>query len=378
MNSYPGINGVSLRLGDWQRVIRLMAVLSGSVLGVIEVRGQIPQYSVTELSSDDATRVSCKLNNHGDIVGRSDSSIHHSQRATAWNPSNLRSKHLPAFVGGDYSSALDINDEGEIVGGANTDTAIVPSIWNAKGDLSRIPLLAGDSCGQAMAVNKHGHVVGYSSGDNGVRAFLWMRKTATVNLGVLPGGTHSLARDVNDSDEVVGTSGSSSGDRAVLWTQSGNILDLGTLAGDWASEANAINNKGEVVGYSKGPRGMRAFIWSSNDGMQELGVLAGGNSSRATDINDRGQVVGSSTSAMGEKAFIWTKQTGLVDLNNPASVFHGFILIEAYAINTRGQVLVAGRSAHDFAMSNTASSGDGQICAPAPPSSFLLTPIAFN
>jgi probable HAF family extracellular repeat protein len=211
-----------------------------------------------------------------------------------------------------------------------------------------------------------------------VRAFLWIRKTATLNLGVLPGGTHSLARDVNDSDEVVGTSGSSSGDRAVLWTKSGNILDLGTLAGDWASEANAINNKGEVVGYSKGPRGMRAFIWSSNDGMQELGVLAGGNSSRATDINDQGQVVGSSTSAVGEKAFIWTKQTGIVDLNNPASVFHGFILIEAYAINTRGQVLVAGTSAHDFAMSNTASSGDSQICTPAPPSSLLLSPIAFN
>ena len=378
MNAYQRINGVSLSLWEWRRAIRLIALLSGSVLGIIAVRGQTPQYIVTELSGDDATRVSCKLNNHGDIAGRSDSAIHHSQRATVWNSSNVKSKHLPAFVGADYSSALDINDEGEIVGEANTDTAMVPFMWNAKGDLSRIPLLPGDSCGQAIAINKHGHVVGYSSGDNGVRAFLWMRKTATLNLGVLPGGTHSLARDVNDSDEVVGTSGSSSGDRAVLWTKSGNILDLGTLAGDWASEASAINNKGEVVGYSKGPGGMRAFIWSSNDGMQELGVLAGGNSSRATDINDRGQVVGSSTSAMGEKAFIWTKQTGIVDLNNPASVFHGFILIEAQAINSRGQIIVAGRSAHDFAMSNMASSGDNQICAPAPPSNFLLTPIAFD
>ena len=378
MNSYPGINGVSLTLGEWQRAIRLIAVLSGCVLGIIEVRGQTPQYIAIELSSDDATRVSCKLNTQGDIVGRSDSAIHHSQRATVWNSSNSKSKHLPAVVGADYSSAADINDEGEIVGGANTDAAMVPFMWNAKGDLSRVPLLPGDSCGQAIAINKHGDVVGYSSGDNGARAFLWMRKTAMLNLGVLPGGTHSIARDVNDSAEVVGTSGSSGGDRAVLWTRSGNILDLGTLVGDWASEATAINNKGEVVGYSKGPRGMRAFIWSSNDGMQELGVLAGGNSSRATDINDRGQVVGSSTSAMGEKAFIWTKQTGIVDLNNPASVFHGFILIEAQAINSRGQIIVAGRSAHDFAMSNTTASGDNQICAPAPPSSFLLTPIAFN
>ena len=272
MNSYPGINGASLTLREWQRAIRLIAVLSGSVLGIIEVRGQTPQYIAIELSTDAATRVSCKLNSQGDIVGRSDSAIHHSQRATVWNSSNPKSKHLPAIVGADYSSAADINDDGEIVGGANTDAAMVPFMWNAKGDLSRVPLLPGDSCGQAIAINKHGDVVGYSSGDNGARAFLWMRKTAMLNLGVLPGGTHSIARDVNDSDEVVGTSGSSSGDRAVLWTRSGNILDLGTLAGDWASEATAINNKGEVVGYSKGPRGMRAFIWSGNGGMQELGV----------------------------------------------------------------------------------------------------------
>lgn len=377
MNSYAEINRALLSLGKWQRAMGLIAVLSGSMLGVIEVRGQTPQYIVTALSSDDATQVSCKLNNHGDVAGRSDSAVHHSQRATVWNSSNLKSKHLRALVGADYSSALDINDEGEIVGEANTDAAMVPFMWNAKGEISRIPLLPGDSCGQAIAINKHGHVVGYSSGDNGVRAFLWMRKAAVLNLGVLPGGTHSLARDVNDSDEVVGTSGSSSGDRAVLWTKSGNILDLGTLAGDWTSEANAINNKGEVVGYSKGPGGMRAFIWSSKGGMQELGILPGGNSSRATDINDRGEVVGSSASDVDAKAFIWTKQTGIVDLNSPASVFHGFVFIEAQAINSRGQIIVTGRSPHESMMMATESGAQShEICSPAPPSSFLLTPVS--
>jgi probable HAF family extracellular repeat protein len=376
MNSDPRINGASLRLGRWQRAIGMIAVLLGNMLGAIEVCGQTRQYIVTELSSDDATRVSCKLNNHGDIVGRAESPVHHSQRATVWSSSNLKSKHLRALVGADYSSALDINDDGEIVGGANTDAAMAPFMWNAKGDLSRIPLLPGDSCGQAIAINKHGHVVGYSSGDNGVRAFLWMRKTATLNLGVLPGGTQSLARDVNDSDEVVGTSGSSNGDRAVLWTKSGNVLDLGTLVGDWASEATAINNKGEVVGYSKGAQGMRAFIWSRDGGMQELGILPDGNSSRAMDINDRGEVVGSSTSAMGEKAFIWTKQSGIVDLNSPASVFHGFNFIEGQAINSRGQIIVLGRSAHESMMMATDSGAQGaEICSPAPPSSFLLTPL---
>ena len=199
-----------------------------------------------------------------------------------------------------------------------------------------------------------------------------------LNLDVLPGGTRSIARDVNDSDEVAGTSSSSGGDRAVLWTNSGNVVDLGTLAGDWASEAAAINNNGEVVGYSKGPRGMHAFIWSRNGGMQELGILQGGNSSRAMDISDRGEVVGSSSSGSGDHAFIWTKRTGIKDLNSADSAGCGFIFIEAHAINAQGQILVAGRSAHDSAMSNMTSSEDNQICAPAPPSSFLLTPVSLR
>ncbi len=385
MNSYPRMTRAPLSLTKLQRAMGVIAVMSGSLIGAIEVSdggyaefrimsGQVPQYFVTELSSDDATPVSCKLNNHGDIAGRADNALHGEPRATFWNRSNLKSKHLRAYAGADYSSAFDINDAGEIVGVSNTDGAMVPFIWNAQGGLSRIPLLPGDSCGQAVAINKHGDVAGYSSGDKGVRAFLWRRNIATLNLEVLPGGTYSIARDVNDSDEVAGTSASSSGNRAVLWTKSGNVVDLGTLAGDWASEAAAINNKGEVVGYSKGPRGMRAFIWSSNGGMQELGILPGGTSSRAMEINDRGEIVGSSGSTSGEHAFIWTKQTGMADLNSPDSASNGFIFIEAHAINARGQVLVAGR-AHDSAMSNMTSSEGNQICAPSPPSSFLLTPV---
>src|SRR5438477_2017464 len=378
MNSYPRTTGAPLRLRKWQRAMCVIAVISGSLIGINEVCGQTWQYIVTELSSDDATRVPCKLNNHGDIAGRADSALRREPRATLWNRSNLRSRHLRAFVGGDYSSAFDINDAGEIVGVSNDGRATVPFIWNAWGGLSRIPLLPGDSCDQALAINKHGHVAGYSSGDNGVRAFLWRPNIATRNLDVLPGGTHSIARDVNDSDEVAGTSGSSSGDRAVLWTNSGNVLDLGTLAGDWASEAAAINNNGEVVGYSKGPRGMHAFIWSRNGGMQELGILPGGDSSRAMDINDSGEVVGSSASGAGEHAFIWTRQGGIADLNSADSAGFGFIFIEAHAINAQGQILVAGRSAHDSVMSNTTSSEDNQACAPAPPSSFLLTPVSLR
>ena len=108
--------------------------------------------------------------------------------------------------------------------------------------------------------------------------------------------------------------------------------------------------------------------------MQELGFLPGGNLSRAMDINDLGQVVGTSTSAAGEHAFIWKKQTGIADLNSADSANLGFVFIEAHAINARGQIIVMGQSAHESMMGGAVTSEDMQVCAPAPPASFLLTP----
>jgi arginine utilization protein RocB len=85
-----------------------------------------------------------------------------------------------------------------------------------------------------------------------------------------------------------------------------------------------------------------------------------------------GAVVGSSTSSSGDRAFIWTKQAGMRDLNSAASVTLGVVFVDAHAINSTGQILVMGSP-----MDEHESHGSGEAashCAPAPPSSFLLTP----
>ena len=327
-------------------------------------------YTVVELGVVDAGQVSCRINNLGDLVGRSGNSRPGGNRATIWSHGTLKPKNLGALPGGEYSSAFAINDAGEVAGASNTLTSIVPFIWQPTGGLQRISLLAGDNCGQAFGINKSGHAAGYSSGPNGARAFLWTRSTGARNLGCLPGGTYSRAGAINDSDEVAGTSAGPAGERAVLWTKSGNVRDLGILPGDISSEAVAINNAGDVVGYSKGPGGLHAFLWTAATGMQNLGVLPGGKSSRALDINDLGAVVGSSASSSGNHAFIWTKQTGMTDLNSAASAGLGVLLLEAHAINSTGEILVMGKA--------TPSGGTGvpedHDCATAPPSTFLLIP----
>jgi len=333
---------------------------------------QTPAYTVVELSAADAGQVSCRINNLGDLVGRS-GRPGAGTRATLWTHGNLQPKHLGALPGGEYSSASAINDAGEVAGASNTGNAIVPFIWTPTGGLHRVSLLPGDNCGQGFGLNKYGHLVGYSSGPSGARAFLWAGSTGAQKLGSLPGGSYSRARQLNDSDEVVGTSASPAGDRAVLWTKTGQVRDLGTLSGDTSSEAMAINNAGDVVGYSKGPGGLRAFLWTQATGMQDLGVLPGGSSSRAFDINDLGYVVGSSTSSSSDDhAFIWTKQAGMTDLNSAASASLGVVFMEAHAINSTGEIVVMGKATSG--LSGGITLPEHQDCAPAPPSTFLLIP----
>jgi probable HAF family extracellular repeat protein len=345
----------------------LISALLVGIAGLVPARQTLAQsiaYKVTELSTgSDAGRVPCRLNNWGDIAGRAGNSLSGETRATIWNHANLQARNFGNLAGGEYSSAFGINDAGQVAGAGNIAKAIVPFVWTATGGPQRIPLLPGDNCGQAFGINKYGHVAGYSSGPNGSKAFLWTRSTGVHNLGVLPGGNCSRACAINELDEVAGTSASAAGDRAVLWTKGGSVRDLGTLPEDTSSEATAINNNGDVVGYSKGSRGMRAFLWTQATGMQDLGVLPGGDSSRALDINDFGEVVGSSTSSSGDRAFIWTKQAGMRDLNSAASVTFDLVFVEAHAINHKGQILVMG-------------GGSALHCRPAPPSSFLLTPVS--
>jgi probable HAF family extracellular repeat protein len=353
-------------------ITSVLALILAVVAGVVTLRktfGQTTVYTVSELSD---AGVPCRLNNLGDVAGRAGDSPLGETRATVWNHGRLRPRNLGDLDGGEYSSASGINDAGEVAGAANIARSIVPFVSTPAGGHRRIPLLAGDNCGQAFGINKDGHVVGYSSGPKGRRAFLWTRSADVRNLGVLPGGNYSTACDINDLDEVAGTSASAVGHRAVLWTKTGDVQDLGTLPGDTSSEASAISNNGDVVGYSKGPRGMRAFLWTQATGMLDLGALAGGNSSQALGINDMGAVVGSSTSSSGDRAFIWTRQAGMRDLNSAAFVPFRVVFVEAHAINNAGQVLVMGVPMHESHSSGEAA----PQCAPAPPSSYLLTPVS--
>src|SRR5438093_12071248 len=130
-----------LTLRTWRQSLGAMVFVVASLIAPCKGVGQTRQYMVTELSREDAPGVPCKLNNVGDIAGRAGSVLDGKLKATVWDRSNFKAKHIGALLGGDYSSASDVNDAGEVVGVSNTGSAIVPFLWTGKGDPTRIPLL---------------------------------------------------------------------------------------------------------------------------------------------------------------------------------------------------------------------------------------------
>ena len=70
------------------------------------------------------------------------------------------------------------------------------------------------------------------------------------------------------------------------------------------------------------------------------------------------------------------KQTGMTDLNSAQSINLDVVFVEAHAINAKGEIIATGRVMHELDANGQTVATDAQQCAPAPPSTFLLTPVA--
>jgi len=366
---------VSLRKAVLGILISLCLV--GSVAPNASIADRV-QYTATQIPNGRAARA---LNNVGQIVGMTGSSGETDDQAVVWYHRNeLTQVAAPAARSNlsrrtvsknTFSCAASVNDAGQVVGYLNGETTTLPFIWAPGGDLLELTLPSGYVGGRALRINTAGDVVGHVMSRGGVRGCVWSNGTDPLALDALPNDTYSRARGINDSSLVVGISGKGPARHAVLWTNGGTARDLGTLPGDVRSEANAINKNGDVVGISEGPSGVRAFLWNRRNGLQNLGALPGYENSEAYDINDSGTVVGSSNGPEGSRAFVWTPKGGMRDLNNYISPDVGVVLLRAYAINRKGQIIAW---AVDRCPGDETGACQVSECPPAPKYSFLLTP----
>jgi probable HAF family extracellular repeat protein len=299
-----------------------------------------PRYTITDLGTlGGGSSQAFGINKKGQVVGQS------SYHAFSWEDGTMTD--LGTLVGGQQSSAEDINVASQVVGWSQTsggDGERHAFLWQ-NGAMQDLGTLGGLESG-ATAINNSGQVVGFAEIVDNTdpsdpyywpHAFLW-QDGSLQDLGTLSGQV-SYATDINQAGQVVGAAEYNlDASHAVLW-QNGVIQDLGTLGGDY-SWANAVNNAGQVVGSSSLLNTeSHAFLWH-NGAMQDLGTL--GEGSNAIDINDSGQVVGTSYLANWvEHAFLW-ENGQMKDLNTLIPADSGWVLGQAQGINQRGQIVGRG------------------------------------
>jgi probable HAF family extracellular repeat protein len=244
--------------------------------------------------------------------------------------------------GGSFSLPNDINDRGQLAGGAENTIpdpddlggALIglpsPTLWHAalwqNGSIQDLGTLGDGPASFALFVNERGQVAGVSytnsipneeTGIPTVDPFLWENGRMT-DLGTL-GGAFGMVGGLNKRGQVTGESNvtmDGSINHAFLWDR-GSLHDLGTLGGSYS---------------------YRAARWK-NGHVTNLGSLNDDICSYAVNSNSRGQVVGISISDCDNdaRAFLW-ENGAIVDLNSLIPPGSGLLLKEAAFINEAGEI----------------------------------------
>ncbi len=278
------------------------------------------------------------------VVGEAYVATNSEWRAFRWTPAN--GMQDLGTLGGNYAYAYAVSGDGKVIAGyAHTSSGQGRAFrWTETGGMQDLGTLGGDYS-YARAVNTDGSVVvGHSniSGNSSYHAFRWT-SSGMQDLGTL-GGTYSYAYDVSgDGNVVVGQADIAGGQsRAFRWTSAGGMQNLGTLGGDYSWAYQVSRDGSTVVGESSlsANSNYRAFRWTQTGGMQNLGTL-GGDYSYARAVNDDGTViVGYShlSTNNSHHAFRWTSGGGMQDLGSLGGTYS-----YAQAVSGDGKV-VAGWS----------------------------------
>lgn len=321
------------------------------VLGIALVRAQAPstRYIVQVLGELPriAAEVRLGMNSRGEVAGWErgpDGRI----RGIVWRGGRRVAVAEPAGV--KSWVCVSINDKGDIAGWGRDSENITDSrhpplafVWPHKTGVSqRRP----EPLNQAMAhaISSEGAVVGgvLSNSRRAWRGLYWERDTISESEP-LPGGSYSVVRAINARREMAGASNTPSGvNHACIWIQ-GNPRDLGVPQGGARSYALGINDQSQVVGFAEIDGDTEAMLWDAGK-TTRLGNL-GDDPSMAMAINNRGQIVG--LSGMGRErihAFLWERGR-MQDLNSLIPASSAWTLTEGHAINDRGQIACAARTA---------------------------------
>lgn len=267
-----------------------------------------------------------------------------------------------------FAQGAAVNALGSVAGieYSSGDLPVYRAFVNSGSGAAYIPTLGGDD-NAATGINDSGKIVGYSdTGAASQAAFSYSPGAGVTSLGTPAGASDSWAYAINNSGEIAGAGGRFDPTGSFVYTQAavfsnGSWGDLPIL-GYQSSGASAISDAGQVAGtLNDGSGGTMAFLWTPAGSMVTLGELLVGAGSQAYGVNSSGFVVGTS----GGFAFLYGNSTmyDLTGLLDPA--FAGWQLMDAMAINDRGQIAGVGVHDNELRAFLLTPNGDGAVPEPA-------------
>jgi uncharacterized membrane protein len=273
-------------------------------------------------------------------------------------------------LGGRHSGACSINNNGKIVGFADSnDDTRNGTIFDTNDPANNIKL-APDSA--AWSINDNGRIAGAARfhhqdpDEVAVHAALFdpNAEGGYINLGTVDAYRLSAAYQINNTGQIVGQSYNQVwmpelDRRATIFdpTGEGNNIDLGTLGGR-DSTAASINDTGQIVGSARDADEYEyATLFDPKPGANNLslGTIPGYPCSAAHSINNKGWIVGDAS--LGNdyplRAVLFDRKLrgNNIDLNDCIDPELACTLTRATSINDNGWILCWGaKSASDITL----------------------------
>ncbi|WP_395341338.1 DUF3466 family protein [Ningiella sp. W23] len=383
--------------------VALAALLSLSTVSLSSVAK--PIYTIENLGTIGAPESSSSalaLNESGQVVG-SYTDADGNTVAFLWDAIN--GMQSLGTLGGDFSTARDINNHGQIVGtsGTGVDNQNSGFVYDS-GVMSQVIDLTssvdgGIKSSDAYGINDYGQILGsyseavFNEEDESfdkVAGETFLKSGEELELsGRLPGnesgassvfiaGTNALNENGDYTGLAFGTSQSEDGGASGVFVKNRgeDIMGLGTLGGRVAFGFD-INDRGTIVGRSRleNPEdGYHAFVYNEASGMTDMNDLFGFNTSNLRNINNNNMAVGWGSANFGISEdeptfspFLFDLDTNeLFLLNDLLSADSDFMSLDfAYSINENNDIVGYGTTKAGFQRAFLMSFQASEVSAPS-------------
>jgi len=201
-------------------------------------------------------------------------------------------------LGGSYSVADGINDQGQVTGYSQTSSGAYDAYIYQNGTTTDLTSIYGQEVNTPRAIANSGeHIAGagYFGTDPYYTAFLF-NGSSVINLGTL-GGSYADVGGVSSNGLVTGWSNDSSGSTDAYYTDASHVMH--TISGTSGGSGNGINSSGQVVGtLSTGA----PFLYSGGVtyNLNTLLATSGWTISTAVRINDSGEILADASNSLGQ------------------------------------------------------------------------------